>query len=342
MTNPSISLCMIVKNEASFIEQCLNSAKDLVDEMIIVDTGSTDETINICKNFNAQIYNYEWNNHFADARNFGLDKVKGDWILWIDADEKLDCNKQQLIKDTISQTKASMIFLPVINYYGDKLPANTDQAYIYYQPRLFKNNIGIKFYNRIHETPLLPQDNSSEENKIYIEAPVHHYGYLKEITNREEKSKRNFQLLKEELNDPDHSPWIEYHLASEYYRNQDYETAFELLNQSIFNFLLQGIKPPAMLYRLKYTILVETNSFDGAWPGIDKAIELYPDYVDLHYIKGVILFFKKKYTEAVAAFEKCLELGESHTKYLITKGFGSFKAQHFKDLCLEHLDKQKN
>jgi glycosyltransferase involved in cell wall biosynthesis len=337
MQTPFISLCMIVKNEANFIEQCLKSVKGLVDELIVVDTGSTDQTVNICKRFNAKVYEYQWNNHFADARNFGLSKAKGDWILWIDSDETLDYKKHNLIKDTISKTKALMIYLPVINYYGDNLPVKPEHAYIYYQPRIFKNHLGIKFYNRIHETPQLPKNNLSDNNNEYIEAPIHHYGYIKEVSNRKEKSKRNLQLLKQEIKTPHHNPWNEYHLASEYYRNQEYQMAFELLNKSILNFLLQGLKPPAMIYRLKYAILVETNSFEGAWPGIDKAIELYPDYVDLHYIKGIILFHMKNYEEALIAFEKCLELGEDHKEYLITKGFGSFYAQKYKNLCLEQL-----
>jgi glycosyltransferase involved in cell wall biosynthesis len=336
MQTPSISLCMIVKNEANFIEACLQSVKDFVDEMIVVDTGSTDQTVQICENLNAAVYHYQWNHHFADARNFGLSKAKGDWILWLDADETFDSSQQQLVKDTLSRTEASMIFLPVISYYGDDLPIQTDQAYIYYQPRLFKNHAGIQFYNRIHETPLFPKG-ASNDQKEYLDVPVHHYGYIKEVTNREEKSKRNFQLLEEERKVPNHSPWIEYHLASEYYRTLDYQTAFDLLNEAIFQFLLQGFKPPAMIYRLKYTILVETQSFEGAWPGIEKAIELYPDYVDLHYIKGIILFNMKKYDDALAAFEKCLELGEDHKEYLITKGFGSFYALHMKNVCLEQL-----
>lgn len=131
-------------------------------------------------------------------------------------------------------------------------------------------------------------------------------------------------------------------MASEYYREKDYSKAFLYVNASILNFLRQQTKPPAIVYRLKYTILLETNSIDGAWPGIEKALQLYPDYVDLHFMKGYILFQKGKYQEALASFQKCLELGECHPDYLILKGTGSFKALKYKELCLNRIIAQSN
>ena len=85
--------------------------------------------------------------------------------------------------------------------------------------------------------------------------------------------------------------------------------------------------------------MLETNSLEGAWPGIEKAILLYPDYVDLHFYMGFILYRMENYAEALQAFEKCLELGDHHTKYFVLKGMGSFKAWRYKGLCLEQLGK---
>lgn len=85
----NLSLAMIVKDEEDCIKRCLDSVINLVDEIIIVDTGSTDKTVEICQSCNAQVFSYQWNNDFAAARNFGLDKVTRDWILWLDADEEV-------------------------------------------------------------------------------------------------------------------------------------------------------------------------------------------------------------------------------------------------------------
>lgn len=341
MTAPTISLCMIVKNEEQFIEQCLKSVNDFVQEIIIVDTGSTDETINICEKYKASIYSFKWTNNFADARNFGLSKASGDWILWLDADEELEAGNEQMIIESISKTNAAMLLMPIINYYGETFPVKKQQAYLYYQPRLFRNHIGVKFYNQIHETPMLSNKNEVTESIESLKAPIHHYGYIEEITKQKNKSQRNLQTLLIEYEQPNHSPWIEYHLASEYYRKKEYNTAFLYINEAILGFLYQGLKPPALLYRLKYGMLIEMNSFDGAWPAIEKAILLYPDYVDLHFMKGLILYQKEQYSDALASFEKCLELGEGHTEYLILRGSGSFKATKYKHLCLKKSIQQR-
>ena len=337
-TFPAITLCMIVKDEANCIKDCLESVKGLVSEIIIVDTGSTDQTIEICENHGAKVYAYEWKNNFADARNYGLSLSTGDWILWLDADEELDATKKSQIPDILANTNAHLLSLPVLNYFGKTTPVDKNNAYLAYQLRLFRNHKNIVFHNRIHETPFLPAE-LTEKDIEHIPVSIHHYGYLQEITETKQKGQRNIQLLQQELSDPAHSPWIEYHLASEFYRQEKYQQAFQFVNQSILLFLQKSQKPPSLLYKLKYAILIETNSLEGAWPSIEKAILLYPDYVDLHFYMGYILYKMKDYTKALQAFEKCLELGDHHTKYLVLKGTGSFKAWKYKGLCLEQLGK---
>ncbi|RPI67925.1 MAG: glycosyltransferase family 2 protein, partial [Geobacteraceae bacterium] len=85
----SVSLCMIVKNEQSHLARCLRSVKPLVDEMIVVDTGSSDRTQDIAKIFGAKVFEFPWNNDFSKARNFSLSKAAGNWILVLDADETI-------------------------------------------------------------------------------------------------------------------------------------------------------------------------------------------------------------------------------------------------------------
>ena len=84
---PTISLCMIAKNEEKYLEQCLNSVKGLADEIIIVDTGSTDRTKEMAKNFNARIFDFKWIGDFSAARNESIRHAAKEWILVMDADE---------------------------------------------------------------------------------------------------------------------------------------------------------------------------------------------------------------------------------------------------------------
>src|SRR3972149_2146143 len=103
--NPTLSLCMIVKNEEKFLPACLESVKGHVDEIIIVDTGSTDRTVEIAESYNAKIYHHPWKNSFSKARNYSLKYATCDWILILDADEEIvkkDAHKlRKVIKDPV-------------------------------------------------------------------------------------------------------------------------------------------------------------------------------------------------------------------------------------------------
>jgi len=332
----TLSLCMIVKNEAATLPRCLKSVASIVDEMIIVDTGSTDDTIAICESFGARVISYQWDQHFANARNFGLQEALGDWILWIDADEELDQQAKTQIKEKISIVSADMILLPLYHYYGKQVPVNTTEKFISHQNRLFRNHIGIQFFNRIHE-----QAQHTDPNKTIayerIDVPIHHYGYLQATTDDKQKGERNLQLLEASSKEEPKNPWILYHLASEYYRKKHYERAFEFINLSIVYFLAQSSIPPSLAYRLKYAIMLESDNPGNALSSIEKAIDLYPDYVDLYYCKGCLHYEQKAYEQAIESFTKCLSLGEAHQEYLIQNGVGSFRAQQMLEQCKANL-----
>ncbi|OPA07538.1 hypothetical protein BHL54_25240 [Bacillus cereus] len=323
---------MIVKNEEESIERCLNSIKELVDEIIIVDTGSSDRTIDICKQYSQNVYPFLWNYNFSEARNFSIQLAKSKWILCLDADEEFDGNEISNLKDSINKKKEQLFYLPILNYVGNTVAENN--IYQIFQPRLFCNGVGFRFQNKIHETLCIPP-NFSQYGILNI--PIRHYGYLNSRVKSKKKNYRNLEILKSELEIQNHTPWIEYHMASEHYGVKDYEKALYFINQAILKFLAQETLPPAIAYRLKYTIIMESGNIAKDWRGIDFAIQIYPDYVDLYFIKANILFYLKKYQDALEAVNCCLDLGENNYKYLILKGTGSFRAIKLKQKCLEKL-----
>ncbi|NGP46823.1 glycosyltransferase [Bacillaceae bacterium SIJ1] len=331
---------MIVKDQEATIHDCLKRAQEFTNEIILVDTGSSDRTIEISKQFHTvHIIQHTWRDHFAEARNRSLEFAKGDWIMWLDADELIDDKPRNrlLLKEIIQQTTANIIYFPVVNYVGKSMDKEyKNNSFHSYQPRLFRNHLGIQFINRIHEFPKLPESHEIEAH--YIDILIHHYGYLDEADQQYQKFNRNIELLSLELKNAQSNPWIYYHLASEFYRIKEYLQAFGLINTAIVVFLNLEQKPPALLYRLKYAILVETNSYDGAWPSIQKAIDLYPDYVDLHYYKALILKQRKQYAEAIIALDTCLSLGDKSRNYFILKGTGTFRAQQLKEECFQLLE----
>lgn len=105
-----LTLCMIVKNEERYISRCLSSVQDIVDEIVIADTGSQDNTKDICKSFQARVFDFEWENDFAKARNYALQHAEGDWILMLDADEELDQETGRFLTSLLHDGLPSRVF----------------------------------------------------------------------------------------------------------------------------------------------------------------------------------------------------------------------------------------
>ncbi|MFD2672680.1 glycosyltransferase [Marinicrinis sediminis] len=342
MTQPSLSLCMIVKNEERMLEQCLQSAAEVVDEMIIVDTGSTDRTVDIASSFNARVIDFPWTHHFAEARNAGIREASSDWILWMDADEELDTETTPLIKPMLGSSQKDVLSVELINYFGKE--RNPYKTFRMAHPRIFRNHMNLSFTGAIHEMLDLSSRYKPDEVKDVVgtlPVKLYHYGYLDQIVASKQKHERNVKLLEEQLQQRPDDGWLYYHLASEYYRVKDFAASFTHINQSILRFIMQGQTPPSLVYKLKYSILVSTASFDGASSGIEKAVQLYPDYVDLQFYRAVIYLYTDQVKKAIEVFDLCLELGDDHLQYLCQHGLGSFQAYYYRGLAYEKLGQQK-
>lgn len=336
LTKTRLSLCMIVKNEEDCIARCLNSAKDVVDEIIIVDTGSTDNTVNICEAFQTKVVSYEWNESFADARNYAVEKSSGNWIIWLDADEELDKADRYRLREGTHFDDYDVVTLHLINYIGDRMSEHNTMEMAH--TRLFRNN-GLKFKNKMHE--VLDYSNVPKERIGHLNVKLHHYGYLNSIKEKKEKSDRNMKMLKQQIKEGENVHWAHYYIASEHYNKQQYTEALDRINLSIAAFLDKKVLPPSMVYKLKYSILIAMGSFESALLGIEKALMLHPDYVDLLFYKGMILYYLEKYEPAISCFEECIEMGEDNKNHLILKGVGSFQAWYYKSLCQQKLKKKE-
>ncbi len=187
----TLSLCMIVKNEEKYLASCLRSVRDVVDEMIIVDTGSIDKTRDIAKLFGAKIFDFPWTGDFAVARNHSLAQASGDWILIMDADEVISPLDHEELKTLVHRDYPSLAAYSIItrNYTNNvsiigwtpndgKYPEETRTGWMVSgKVRLFPRREDVFFINPVHELV----ENSLEKAKIPVfncNIIVHHYGKL--------------------------------------------------------------------------------------------------------------------------------------------------------------------
>lgn len=145
----SISLCMIVKNEEDVIGRCLDCVKDIVDEIVIVDTGSTDKTKEIVSMYTDKVYDFEWIDDFAAARNYSFSKASKDYIFWIDADEVLFKKDQELLLNLKYTLDKSIDTVTMTDHRG--LNENGEPLLRYKRNRLVKRINGFKWVGFIHE-----------------------------------------------------------------------------------------------------------------------------------------------------------------------------------------------
>lgn len=168
-----VSVCMIVKNEEAVLERCLNSLKSIADEIIIVDTGSSDRTKEIAKSYTAKIYDYKWKNDFAHARNFSFSKATMDYIYTADADEVIDpVNLERFLK----LKRAMLPEVEIVQMkYTNQLQFGTTYNYeTEYRPKLFKRQREFVWINPIHETILTePVIFNSDVEIIHLPAKSH-------------------------------------------------------------------------------------------------------------------------------------------------------------------------
>ena len=190
---PRLSVCLIAKNEERFLDGCLQSIRGLADQLILVDTGSTDRTVEIARNHGAEVHFRAWDNDFSAARNAALLHARGDWILILDADEEVSPTHHGALRALLTRPNAIAYRLPLVDVgrEGD----GVSQV-----PRLFRNAPQQFYVSRIHEQVYasleLNREKWSMEN-LFGDAQLIHHGYQTEVVKSRDKVQRNLHLLEQ-------------------------------------------------------------------------------------------------------------------------------------------------
>lgn len=215
----TLSVCIIAKNEERNLQRCLESIKGIADEVILVDTGSVDNTISIAEKYDAKVIKFPWQNNFSFARNKALEMASKDWILCIDCDEALDSSQIYEIKSFLSNSSTLGFRLKLINIIDNKA---YEGKYIL---RIIKNNSGFYYSGKINEILLNSTYKDSYFNEIInLEFLIYNFGFDFTKKSLSERCNRNIDIYLS-YNEDEKNYLYYYYIGNEYYLLGKYNLA---------------------------------------------------------------------------------------------------------------------
>ncbi|MBI4799340.1 MAG: glycosyltransferase, partial [Desulfarculus sp.] len=298
---PTISLCMMVKNEETRLPTALKSAAPWVDEIIVVDTGSTDDTVRIAQGFGAKIYHHPWEHSFSKHRNQTIGYATGDWLLILDADEELDPATAHWLHRVVFDPEVTAFFFELHNQLKDG-----GESFILH-PRLFRNFKGFHYEGQVHNRPVF--------DGPAAKAPVRliHYGYAEDPETMERKHQRRLEMIRK---------WVasepENYIARAYLSHTLLEKADTLQEaadeglKSLQQAQEQGA--PAVNYpRIYYPLLTALAALGRAEEVLEHALDcekLSPSYPDAPFYVAWAHYVRHRWSEVIEASRRFLNLQE--------------------------------
>ncbi|WP_410510999.1 glycosyltransferase [Paenibacillus sp. BR2-3] len=306
--NVLLSLCMIVKDEEEMLPRCLNSVAGVVDEIIVIDTGSTDNTVEIAKSMGARVYPYRWDHDFSRARNVSLERARGEWILFLDADEEIHPEDRGLLRPLLAASAASGYLLTIEN----KMPQSVERDYVL---RLFHNHPDHYFVGSFHEqigSSILTANPQAQFHRTGIR--ILHVGYTSEIMKKKNKSARNLEMTLAELNKRPDDGFLRFCVAQAYLGQEnpgstDIQEAIKHLRIATELSDPRAMWGPRM-YKLLAVALEAAGQTSEALEALVKGILLYKESAELYYLQARIFEKMGKLDRAVGSYMHSLEVDQ--------------------------------
>ncbi len=299
---PRLSLCMIVKNEEKFLPGCLESVKNIVDEMIIVDTGSSDKTVEIARSYGAKVFLFEWKNDFSLARNESIKHATGEWILILDADERLNPGQEEKIRKYLNMDFDGL-YVKVISIGKDG--KETVNEY----PRIFRKKESVKFEGKIHEQ-ITPSIIKSGGKLAKTDITITHLGYAQSDEVMRRKYERNLSLLLEQVKENQNDAYAYYHIGVIKILMGKKDEGIEYLKKSILiprenSNLSDPVR--AVIYNILGKYEIQNGNFSEAMKYLNDSKKLAPTQVSSYYYIGLAYAKQSNFPLAINSFENALK-----------------------------------
>ncbi len=300
-----LSIGMMVKNEEKYLEECLQGLRPILDavdsELIIVDTGSTDRTVEIAKKYTNRVYHHEWTGHFGEMRNTVLKYAKGQWFFFIDADEIID-DYTDIVNFFTSKRhkKANAAFFLIKNILSRE---NNDLYACTHMLRFFRKDKEFHFRGAVHEQPVY------KPPVAHIKASAVHYGYLNDDAElMEYKYKRNVEILENELEKDPENIYYWFQLAQSYSMYGDKDKALDAILKAYS--LMKADKKTK--HRMSVYIFLAKSYFEHRMykkviDVCNEGCRLREGYFDLYYFRALSHFELGNYEDALISFKQYLE-----------------------------------
>jgi glycosyltransferase involved in cell wall biosynthesis/tetratricopeptide (TPR) repeat protein len=336
---PRLTVCLIARNEEKFLPKCLGAVRGLAQQIVVVDTGSTDRTAEIAREHGAEVHSFAWNDDFSTARNAALAHARGEWILFIDADEDLTPQGRETLLQEMRTPNVMAYRFPLIDVGRE----DEGRSYV---PRLFRNAPGLFYVGRVHEQVFSSVVVRCGEWGTTIElgkTELLHYGYSKELVQSRNKIARNLRLLTRAIEEMPNEANLVMNLGLELVRAGHLQRG---LDQYFEAFALMSEMPPQNLPpELREALLTQmanhltgANRFEEVVSVLKSPLAKWPDLTATqHFFLGLAFQKLERFEEAVKEFQSCLAKRDRVTLTPINAHISGGAPLHCMANCLVRL-----
>jgi glycosyltransferase involved in cell wall biosynthesis len=305
----TLSVCMIVKNEEENVGECLETLKDFADQVVVVDTGSTDRTVEIAEKYGIAVIRSDWRGDFSYSRNISLDHATSQWVLWLDADDRVPLSEAEKFKRLKTAPPDRAFYLKVRNVrpggFGEQ----------WYQLRMFPNHPEIRFERKVHEQVGFAIK-KLKMPVFRVDVRIDHIGYDNPEVKRK-KALRNREILLSEFPRYRRDPAYVSSIGDSHFLTEDFEAAIQWYQRVLE--IPDGERKQPEIFRQMPTSIALSYERLGDWGNahqwIEKEIQASPQKIDSLFLAAGLREKIGDLAGAAALYERIIQIPANYTSY---------------------------